>query len=47
MYNVTTGTNFNFGGNPLANTGIYLRTVPEPASIGLLVVGALALLRRR
>jgi hypothetical protein len=48
LYNVTGGgTAFNFGGNPLANTGLYIRTVPEPASLGLLVLGALACLRRR
>jgi hypothetical protein len=48
LYNITAGgTAFNFGGNPLANTGVYVRTVPEPASLGLLVLGALACLRRR
>lgn len=48
LYNVTLGgTAFNFGGTPRADTGIFIRTVPEPASLGLLVLGALACLRRR
>lgn len=49
MINVTTATSFNFGGAPVANTGIYLKTdsVPEPATLSLLALGGLALLRRR
>lgn len=49
MINVTTNTTFNFNGNPLANGGLFIKTndIPEPASLGLLLVGALAFLRRR
>jgi hypothetical protein len=49
MINVTTATNFNFGGQPVANGGLHIRTndIPEPASFALLGLGALALLRRR
>lgn len=49
MINVTTNSNFNFAGNPLANGGLFVKTndVPEPASFGLLLVGALAFFRRR
>jgi len=48
LYNVTLGGgSFNFAGAPVANTGLKLSTVPEPASLGLLVIGALALIRRR
>jgi hypothetical protein len=43
------GTNqgfFNFGGNPVAN--FYWEIgIPEPASLSLLLVGALAMIRRR
>lgn len=49
MYNVTAGTAFNFNGNPAANMSlkIALDPVPEPATFGLLAIGALALIRRR
>jgi hypothetical protein len=36
-----------FGGDPVANFGLAVSLTPEPASLSLLVVGALALLRRR
>lgn len=50
LYNVTLGgTPFNFGGTPIANTGLHIKTndVPEPAGLALLGLGALALRRRR
>lgn len=49
LIDVTTNTTFNFGGSPAANTGLYIKTdnVPEPASLGLIALGGLALLRRR
>jgi hypothetical protein len=39
------GSLLNFGGNPIANAGWEL--VPEPSSLALLALGALAVLRRR
>jgi len=36
-----------FGGNPVANFYWGISVIPEPASFGLLALGALALLRRR
>ncbi len=47
--NVTTNTTFNFGGNPIANTGIFLDTsdVPEPSALSLLALAGLAIFRRR
>ncbi len=49
LIDVTTSTAFNFGGNPLANTGLYLNTdnVPAPASFALLGLGGLIAARRR
>ncbi len=49
LIDVTTNTTFFFGGAPLANTGLFIKTddVPEPASLGLIALGGLALLRRR
>ena len=49
LINVTTNTPFNFGGNPLANTGLYVKSdfTPEPATLGLLGLGGLTLIRRR
>ncbi len=49
MWNRTAGTDFNFSGSPLANEAFFIKSddVPEPASIGLLILGGLALARRR
>lgn len=49
LINVTTNTPFNFGGNPAANMGYFIKTndVPEPASLAMLGLGALVLIRRR
>lgn len=41
---------FNFAGNPLANMALFVKvndTIPEPATLSLLALGGLALLRRR
>jgi MYXO-CTERM domain-containing protein len=49
MINVTTNTPFNFNGNPVANTGLYIRTdnVPAPGALALLGLGGLLAARRR
>lgn len=49
MWDRTANIDFNFGGNPLANMAYFLKTnsIPEPATIGLLLLGGLGLLRRR
>ncbi|MEP0845877.1 MAG: PEP-CTERM sorting domain-containing protein [Phycisphaerae bacterium] len=46
MWNRTGNSDFFFGGNPLANNAYFI-DVPEPATIGLLIVCGLAALRRR
>jgi len=46
MFNVTTASSFNFGGNPLANGGIFINT-PAPAGLSLLGLGGLIAGRRR
>lgn len=47
MLNVTTNTNINFGGAPLANAGYFVKVVPAPASAALLGLGGLMAARRR
>ncbi len=42
-----TGNWYYFGGNPVANFALEVEMVPEPASLALLALGGLALLRRR
>jgi hypothetical protein len=46
LINVTTNTAFNFGGNPLANTGIFVQT-PAPSGLALLGLSGLIAGRRR
>ncbi len=48
LIDVTAGSGFNFGGNPPANTALFIHSdfTPEPASLLLLALGGL-LLRRR
>jgi hypothetical protein len=41
------GSWYNFGGTPVANFYWQIGVVPEPAALGLLALGGLALLRRR
>lgn len=41
------GNWYYFGGNPVANFALEVEMVPEPASLALLALGGLALLRRR
>ncbi|MFI5386301.1 MAG: PEP-CTERM sorting domain-containing protein, partial [Fimbriimonadales bacterium] len=38
---------FNFGATPSGNMRMSLTAVPEPASMAVLGIGALALIRRR
>lgn len=50
MYNFPGAVPFNFGGNPVANECFFIKVndqVPEPATLSLLALGGLALLRRR
>lgn len=48
LFDVTTASSFNFGGNPKANTAYFLHVaVPEPTSLALLALGGLLGLRRR
>jgi len=47
LIDVTTNTNINFGGNPLANAGYYVKVVPSPGSAAALAMGGLFAARRR
>lgn len=49
LYDYNAATMFNFSGNPLANTGLYIKTdfTPEPSTLVLLSLGVVALIRRR
>ncbi len=47
LIDVTTNTNISFGGNPLANAGLYIKLVPAPSSAALLGLGGLLAARRR
>ena len=47
--NLPAGSQFNFGGNPKANVGYQIDTVPEPGTVAAMAagLGVLALRRRR
>ncbi len=49
LYNVPGFTSFNFGGNPPANTALFIMTnsVPAPGALALLGLGGLFAARRR
>ena len=47
LIDVTTNTNITFGGNPLANGGLFVKLVPAPSSAALLGLGGLMAARRR
>jgi MYXO-CTERM domain-containing protein len=50
MINVTTNSPISFGGNPLANTALYIEVddaIPAPAALALLGMGGLVATRRR
>jgi hypothetical protein len=47
IINITSNQNINFGGNPVANSGYFVKLVPAPSSVALLGLGGLMAARRR